>query len=380
METPSDRKSDSAGTTDRGASRGNDGSRHPFAPTSNGVGASSAETGLHGWSSALNLMLWGQDQVERTTRIWFDQAYISTKQSTPASSDVVIEERQVQVGALTAQYLTAGEGPPLVLLHGDGHSARSWLWAMPALAREHRVYAPFLPGFGITPNPADYSPTFFAGFVREFLDTLGIEQATVVGNSYGGLVALHLALSNPQRVMALGLVDSAGLGREINAALAALALPGLGQTAINLTRTPVGTAQRVWLYVTLQFWRSERVPKEWLEEQYEVPMVPGFLEATVGVKQAVLGPIGQLDVLLDEVPRLTMPTLVMWGVNDLVFPVHHAHAAVARLPKGQLALIPDCGHLPHLERPDRFVAALGEFLAEHGLGAESRQPDVRKRT
>ncbi len=378
METTSGRKGDGAGTTDRGGPKGRSAPGESFAGNSNNFAASWADAGIEAWSSALNLMSWGQDQVERVTRTWFDQTRISTEQATSTFPDVAIEQRQVQVGAFTAEYLTAGEGPPLVLLHGDGHTARSWLWAMPALARRHRVYAPFLPGFGITPNPADYSPTFFAGFLREFLDTLGIGRAAVVGNSNGGLVALHLALSNPQRVMALGLVDSAGLGREINAALAALALPGLGQTAINLTRTPVGTAQRVWLYVTLQFWRSERVPKEWLEEQYRVPVVPGFLEATVGVKQAILGPIGQLDVLLDELPRLTMPTLVMWGVNDLVIPVHHAHAAVARLPKGQLALIPDCGHLPHLERPDQFVAALGEFLAEHGLGAESGQPDARK--
>ncbi len=225
----------------------------------------------------LNLMSWGQNQVVDMTRPWLRQAQVSTQQATPAFPDVVIEERQVQAGALTAKYLTAGRGEPLVLLHGDGHSARSWLSVMPALARTHEIYAPFLPGFGSPAKLGDYSPTFFAGFVREFLDAVGVERAVLVGNSSGGLVAMHMALSEPERVTALGLVDSAGLGREINAALAALTLPGLGQTAINLTRTPIGMVQRVWLYVTLQFWRSERVPREWLEEQYGLPMVPGFL-------------------------------------------------------------------------------------------------------
>ncbi len=366
METPSGRKDYGPGITDSGGPKGRNGLGQGFAESSIDFGASSAGAGVDAWSSAFNMMSWGQNQVERMTRIWFDQARISTEQAISTFPDVVIEERQIDIGGRSTHYLTAGEGPPLVLLHGDGHSAWSWRWVIPALAQAHRVYAPFLPGFGPTANPEHYSPTFFADFVREFLDTCGIERPVVVGNSVGGLVALHLALSNPQRVTALGLVDSAGLGREINPALALLSLPGNGEAAINLTRTPLGPAQRAWLYVTLQFWRSERVPKEWLEEQHDLPMVPGFLEATVGVKQATLSPLGQVEVLLDELPRVTMPTLVMWGANDLVIPVHHANAAVARLPSGHLEVIPDCGHLPHLERPDRFVAALGQFLAEHG--------------
>ncbi len=361
METPSSSKDHRAGTTDRGGAKGHNGPGQ----SSNDFGTSWADAGINAWSPALNLMLWGQNQLDRMTRIWFDQTRISTEQATSTSAGTAIEQRQAQVGGLTAHYLTAGEGPPLILLHGDGHTARSWLWVIPALARTHRVYAPFLPGFGTTAKPGDYSPTFFAGFVRDFLDTLGIERAAVVGNSAGGLVALHLALSAPQRVTALGLVDSAGLGQEVNPALAGLTVPGYGEAAINLTRTPLGTAQRIWLYVTLQFWRSERVPKEWMEEQYGLPMVPGFLEATVGLKRATLSPLGQLQVLLDELPRVTMPTLVLWGANDLVVPVHHARAATARLPHGRLEVIPDCGHLPHLERPDRFVAALGRFLVEH---------------
>ncbi|MDP9372535.1 MAG: alpha/beta fold hydrolase [Chloroflexota bacterium] len=324
-----------------------------------------AAASIEAWNSGQALFSWAQDQAERLARVWLEQGRISREQPRSTPRDVAIQQRQVRVGELTAKYLTAGEGPPLVLLHGDGHSARSWLWVLPALARTHRVYAPYLPGFGTPAVPGDYSPSFFAGFVRAFLDTLGIAQATVVGNSNGGLVALHLALSDPARVVALGLVDSAGLGQEINPALAVLTLPGYGETAIHWTRTPLGTAQRVWLYVTLQFWRSERVPKEWLEEQYRVPTMPGFLEATVGVKQATLGAMGQREVLLDELPHLAAPTLVMWGANDIVIPVHHARAAVARLPRGHLALIPDCGHLPHLERPEHFVAALSRFLAEH---------------
>ncbi len=282
-----------------------------------------------------------------------------------------IEERQVNVGGLTTPYLTAGEGPPLVLLHADGNSPHSWRWVMPELARTHRVYVPTFPGAAGDTNKvgvakvADHSGSSFATFLAAFLDVLGIERAAVVGCSHGGLVALHLALSDPSRVTALGLVDSSGLGRAINPGLAMLTLPGYGEMVIGVQKTPLGAAQRALGRSAFLFTNPARIPPEWLAEQYRLALLPGFLEATLAVMRSQIGPLGQREVLLDELPRLTMPTLVVWGALDLIVPYHHALAAVARLPRGHLALIPDCGHLPHVERPDRFIAALGRFLDDH---------------
>ena len=121
-----------------------------------------------------------------------------------------VEERRVEVQGLPTRYLAAGEGPPLVLLHALGESALDWRWVLPALTRTYSVYAPDLPGFGDSAKPlVDYSPTFFARFISGYLDALGLERAAVAGNSLGGLVALRLALSEPERVSALGLIDSA---------------------------------------------------------------------------------------------------------------------------------------------------------------------------
>jgi pimeloyl-ACP methyl ester carboxylesterase len=125
---------------------------------------------------------------------------------------VAVEERNVEVEGLPIRYLTAGTGPPLVLLHGAGDNALDWQWVMPALAATHRVYAPDLPGSPDSARPAaDYSPAFFERFVAAFIDALDIGRATFVGNSLGGLAALRLALSAPARVTALVLVNSAGL-------------------------------------------------------------------------------------------------------------------------------------------------------------------------
>ena len=154
------------------------------------------------------------------------------------------------------RYLTSGERPPLVLVHALGENALDWSWVQPELSRGHCVYAPDLPGItgGIA---AGCSSTFFAAF----LDALGIERAAIVENSLGGLVTLRLALSDPARVGALGLVGSAGLGREITPALSLLTLPGNGEAAIALCISLFGVRQRAWGRAALLFACPRRGPR-----------------------------------------------------------------------------------------------------------------------
>src|SRR3712207_1479973 len=160
---------------------------------------------------------------------------------------MVVEEHDIEVDRLPVRYLTAGTGPPLVLLHGAGDNALDWWWVMPTLAATHRVYAPDLPGSPDSARPAaDYSPAFFERFVAAFVDALGIGRATFVGNSLGGLVALRVALSEPARVTALVLVDSAGLGHAVNPAFTFVNVRGPFEAAIPFWRTPVGAYQRAW--------------------------------------------------------------------------------------------------------------------------------------
>ena len=151
---------------------------------------------------------------------------------------MTVEEHNVEIDGLPIRFRTAGEGPPLVLLHGAGDNALDWQWVMPFLAATHQVYAPDLPGSPDSARPtANYSPAFFERFIATFVDALDIGRATFVGNSLGGLVALRLALSEPARVTALVLVDSAGLGYAVNPAFTSVNVPGLGEVAIPFWRT-----------------------------------------------------------------------------------------------------------------------------------------------
>ena len=286
----------------------------------------------------------------------------------PRRMNVTVEKQDVEIDGMPIRYLAAGEGSPVVLLHGAGDNALDWRWVMPTLAASHRVYAPDLPGSPDSARPsADYSPAFFERFVAAFVDALDIGRATFVGNSLGGLIALQLALSEPERAGALVLVDSAGLGRAVNPAFTSVNVPGLGEAALPFWRTPVGAYQRAWGRTALLFAHPPgSVPREWLAEQCRLALSPGYLEAHLTVLRALVDPAGQREVLVDQLPHLKIPTLVVWGVCDRVFPQSQAKEAVAQLPEGSLSLVPECGHMPHVECPDSFLAALDDFLGERG--------------
>jgi pimeloyl-ACP methyl ester carboxylesterase len=276
----------------------------------------------------------------------------------------LISVQPIAINGVTSQFLTAGEGPPLVLLHGDGETPASWQWVFPALARDHQVIAPSLPGHTDKDEPKeDYTVAFMTEFMGSYLDVLGLDRCVIVGSSLGGLVAIRLALAQPDRFPALILVDSSGLGREIHPLIALMSLPGIGELALAIARSPFGPGQRAIARLTQMFARFDRAPASWLAEQRRVATVSGFLEASLAAIRAGVRPWGQVAVVLDELHRLTMPTLVIWGVNDIVVPVLHSRRAVTRLPNAELVPIPQCGHLPHVERPMEFTDAVVPFLA-----------------
>ena len=264
------------------------------------------------------------------------------------------------------RYVEAGSGPVLLLLHGHEQDATTWRRVMPALAEHRRVIAMTLPGHGQTEIPVDgYAATQdLARSVGGFLDALGVGDVDLVGHSMGGAVALHLALFDPSRVRTLTLVAAAGLGREVNPLIALGTLPGVGEWAIQLSRLPGGHVQRTLMSVAMLFARPWRAPAGFLREAHAMGRRPGQLEASTALSRTLFDITGQREVLLDELHVLTMPSLVVWGAWDLVLPAHHARAATGRLPRARLALFPACGHLPHVEQPDRFIAELRTLLAQ----------------
>ncbi len=134
--------------------------------------------------------------------------------------------------------------------------------------------------------------------------------------------------------------------------------------AVAWGRRCPGAAQRAMGRSALLFAHPWRVPRKWLMEQYRLARLPGFLKAQLATVRAQVGIRGQREVLLDRLPDLQTPTLVVWGERDRVLPPSQAHEAITRLPNGSLELILSCGHLPLVERHVRFASILVRFLVE----------------
>lgn len=285
-----------------------------------------------------------------------------------------IDHQEITVAGVPLHYRHAGAGAPLVLVHGAGDTSFDWHWVMPMLAQTYNVYAPDMPGYGGYPvSPTTMSTAFFTRCIGELLDTLQLAPVVLIGHSLGGLFALQYTLDNPTRVAALVLVDSGGLGREIHVSLRLSCMPGYGDMSAVWGQTVPGALHRVWSRIPILFAQTQRVPPPWILEQYQWAQRPGVLSATVNSLRSVLDIGGQRICLLDQLPRLTMPVLFVWGKNDQIIPVSHAYAAVEQLPHGQLAILPNCGHIPQVECPEQFEAAVGNFLADSVSGTQKQR-------
>jgi len=223
----------------------------------------------------------------------------------------------------------AGDGPPLLLLHGLSGSARWWQRNIPALSRAYRVIAIDLPGFGGTHRDSRFVLEEAVAGVAGVLDDLGIERAHVIGHSMGGLVAGGLAAEGPERVDRLVLVDAGFISLD----------PGLGKRAVG-----VAAALR---------WTSPSL----------LPVV---------LRDAVRsGPVRMVDASVQllrvdwngKLTRIEAPTLLVWGEHDTICPPRIGRAMARLIPDSRLHVIAGASHNPMWERSAEFDRAVLDFLA-----------------
>jgi pimeloyl-ACP methyl ester carboxylesterase len=269
------------------------------------------------------------------------------------------EERIAEVRGTRLRYLAAGEGEPLLLVHGLGGAAANWLALAPLLLATRRLLAPELPGHGgSSALPAAPSLNAYADRLVIVLEQEGIASAGVVGHSLGGAIALRLSIRRPDAVSALVLAGAAGISSGRRNARYALTITGIVKPGRRLAphRRRIARSNTLKRVVFGRWGASDppALPRELAEAFLSGP---ARHTDTVSAAQALVrdDPRADLD-------RVRCPSLVLWGARDNQLPVEDAFDYARRL-RARLRVIADCGHLLIGERPDACADAIEDFLA-----------------
>jgi pimeloyl-ACP methyl ester carboxylesterase len=261
-------------------------------------------------------------------------------------------------------YRVAGNGPPVVLIHGMVNSSRHWEEVALRLAGRYTVIAPDLIGHGDSAAVrGDYSIGAHAASIRDMLAVIGIDRATIVGHSLGGGVAMQFFYQFPQRTERLVLVSSGGLGHDVSPLLRSAALPGMnGLIGLVAHRRILdalwelgkrlrarGHGKGVYIQAIVRALRP-------LEQ-------PGARAAFLHTLRSVIDVHGQRVSARDRLYLLSsMPTLIVWGERDNTIPLEHGRATHEAVPHSRFETLPRAAHFPHLEDPEGLARVLRDFI------------------
>ena len=256
-----------------------------------------------------------------------------------------IECKSIKVNGLDVRYYTAGQGEPLVVIHGGAGDAKTWWNNISELALNYTVYAPDLPGFGGSQAlSGNYYIHELSEFVDKFAAVLGLEKFNLMGHSLGGGIALDFTLKSPGKVKKLVLISSLCLGREIAFWIRIFSVP---EFVRFLTATIMGVLEGVkWVVRRLKL----------------VELVTPSLRAVLNVGEHISNFRQQSLVLESRLGEVTVPTLVVWGGRDPVVPVRQAYAAAKIIPDCQVKVFKNRGHNVHRDELMQFSRILKRFL------------------
>lgn len=275
--------------------------------------------------------------------------------------------RYVTVGTpqapVSLAYQERGRGEPLLLIHGFGASIYTWRHLAPLLAQRYRVVALDLKGFGDSDKPLDdkYSLYDQAKLVRQFMDKLGLEEVTLIGHSFGGGVALILALEDEgaqrRRVKRLVLLDTIAYRQDIPIFLRLLQHPALAQFGMTVVPTEIQT------HAALRFAYYDNSKATYEDAlAYARPLKsPGARHALIRTVQQILPE--DVDAVSERYSRLTLPVQLIWCEHDRIVPLEIGWRLQGDLPNADFHMLRECGHLPQEELPLETRRVIEHFLA-----------------
>jgi pimeloyl-ACP methyl ester carboxylesterase len=278
--------------------------------------------------------------------------------------------KEVLAMGIRTSYLEAGppDAPPIVLLHGLGATNASLLPCLADLAKDHRVLAPDLPGFGQTAAPsASYTPAWFAAWVEAFQHQVGARRAVLLGNSLGGRVALEAGLTHSRSVRGLVLLTPSPAFRRLRQWVPAIRLlrPELASLPFPVNHRLVVEAVRAMMS------DPDRLPKPWYDaaadEAVRVFRSRAHRVAFFAVaRQIFVEDAWGRNGFWDRLPGLEPPALFVWGDRDRLVPASFAEHVTGALPQATSVVLEDSGHVPQFEHPEATMALVRTFLASLG--------------
>jgi len=221
-----------------------------------------------------------------------------------------------RVNELNIHYKCTGTGSPVILVHGGGNDWHEWISNIAFLSQFFQVYAVDLPGFGLSQMPdGPVSIRWSVEFLKSFMERLRISRAHVIGHSLGAMISIALAAQYPELINKLVIIDSGGLGK----------ISRKGQFLISIFRI-------------IDLCRGQKKGPRYQNGHKEEWLV------------------------LDQLPKIKSPVLIVWGQKDLYLPISHSHLAQSKIPDSQLHIFPHCGHAPQRECSEIFNNLVLQFL------------------
>lgn len=284
----------------------------------------------------------------------------------PVVEDLCLEDlddadtRELQLNGHRVAYSDTGAGdPPVVLIHGFAGSRFTWRFLQQMLALRHRVISLDLWGFGGSARIARLVPALWTKQVLDVMQALAIPPSLLVGHSIGGRVAINCAATMPQRVRGLALVasDGAQLLSRYPFLWAMARTPLLRVMIYRLTHS----REEVARLLKTTYADGQEITDD-MVERYQRPLrVRGTFDTMLHLRGAYPG--GDLTAMLR---RVSCPATILWGEKDRVAPVHAAFEMLAALPATELLILPNIGHLPQEECPERVAEHLERFITRLG--------------
>jgi pimeloyl-ACP methyl ester carboxylesterase len=280
----------------------------------------------------------------------------------PRLATTLGERKIFDYQGLKINYYEMGQGKPVLLLHGFGGCSYTWRFLGPALAQDHRVITLDLKGYGLSDKPRDekYALSDQADLVAAFIQAQGLRDLVIIGHSMGGGVTLMTYFKvqgeDPDRIKRLVLIDSAGYPQKMPWFIRLSRIPGVNILLTKLLSPRFATT----LVLKKCYYDKDKVNPELIDTYTYYGSLPGSQEAVLQTAKQIIPT--DMDAFIARYKTISIPVLIVWGEDDEVVPLEVGLNFQRDIPGSELAIIPQCGHIPPEEEPQATTDLITTFL------------------